>query len=617
MTLGPIARALFGLVACTQRVPFNAACAVLAIAYSTLIFVSVATVPVQALPPLEARSATVPPRSQAATDNAGSQNGTPDVSSHAVGSSQHPGWVGDRNAGLKPRHASPPETRPTVLRNVSLSPSQHPGWIGRSIETRQVERAESGHDRGYTNDDIVTLVLVGDTGFAPSRARVHPKLVRKHGRTLTFEKAMSRIASEIDGDINFANIETVITDRNDLPTRSKKFNFRTHPEGARVLVESGFNLFSLANNHAIDYGRRGAEETLKHVASLRNVGLLGAAGLGGTHDEAASPDIFSLKGQSVAFSSMGIGSGGVYPSRNAGSSAFGQLNINSKDHYNDVVDRLRLSRADYRILSMHYGSELQIRPSSSQIHKWRRETLKAGNIDLILGHHHHVPQGVEMTDGKLIFYGLGNFLHHGTRNMAGLGRCRDWGMLARVHLLPRSQGGFQAEAVEIVPLTDMHVQTRRHSPEQSRRRILALNALAGQLDSKADGSQGLRFKPQKDGRGLFCRFDPDRVLPPQLAALCADYPMGDDAAIARIPKSSCGGTPQRYRSKRIASRSASRSAFRDFRNGSRAKVKRRAKRRSARRRKASRSRRRASRKRARKKQVRKSAAHRRAFQAVR
>ena len=56
-------------------------------------------------------------------------------------------------------------------------------------------------------------------------------------------------------------------------------------------------------------------------------------------------------------------------------------------------------------------------------------------IDLIVGHHAHVVRGVEMTpNGSLIFYGLGNFLHLGTANMTSSGICRDYGLLARVHL---------------------------------------------------------------------------------------------------------------------------------------------------------------------------------------
>ena len=61
-------------------------------------------------------------------------------------------------------------------------------------------------------------------------------------------------------------------------------------------------------------------------------------------------------------------------------------------------------------------------------------------IDLIVGHHAHVVRGVEFA-ASLIFYGLGNFLHLGTANMTSSGICRDYGLMARVHL---RRGRWQA-----------------------------------------------------------------------------------------------------------------------------------------------------------------------------
>ena len=116
----------------------------------------------------------------------------------------------------------------------------------------------------------VTLVLAGDTGLNGSFQPVYASFGLKGGSRLSFEEATPAIAPVINGDINFANLETVVTDRNDLTASLKLFGFRTHPKGVQHLLDRGFNIFSTANNHSMDYGLEGARETLKHRwASLK------------------------------------------------------------------------------------------------------------------------------------------------------------------------------------------------------------------------------------------------------------------------------------------------------------------------------------------------------------
>ena len=111
------------------------------------------------------------------------------------------------------------------------------------------------------DDAGITLVIVGDTGLNGSLQPVRPDAGLRHGTPHVWSTLTSGIAAEINGDLNFANLETVVTDRNDLSAPDKAFNFRSHPAGVRHLVEVGFNLISTANNHSIDFGERGIRET--------------------------------------------------------------------------------------------------------------------------------------------------------------------------------------------------------------------------------------------------------------------------------------------------------------------------------------------------------------------
>ena len=157
------------------------------------------------------------------------------------------------------------------------------------------------------------------------------------------------------------------------------------------------------------------------------------------------------------------------------------------------------------MLSIHYGTEGHVRTDKRQIREWRRHAAMRKDIDLIVGHHAHVVRGVEIVNGKIIFYGLGNFLHHGTPDISRRGPCRSQGLMAKVHLLKTSSGKLKARAIEAIPVTNTHFRPQRYtSVRASHQRVHALNYLARKLDNKKDGAQGVRFTPQADGSGLYC-----------------------------------------------------------------------------------------------------------------
>ena len=279
----------------------------------------------------------------------------------------------------------------------------------------------------------------------------------RHGTPHAWRELTGGIAAEINGDLNFANLETVVTDRNDLSAPDKAFNFRSHPAGVRHLVEVGFNLLSTANNHSIDFGERGMRETLRHLDALEAVGLRAHAGVGIDREAAVRPRDIASKGARLLFSAIGIGAG----SYRATEHRPGQLLYAAPEDFTAMVQRLAGTEGDYRMLSVHYGEERQVMPGAADLRKLRDEAVRAAGIDLVIGHHAHVAAGVQEIEGRLIFYGLGNFLHLGMQDMAGFGICRDYGLLARLHLARGGDGRYRARAIEAVALTGMHVRTER------------------------------------------------------------------------------------------------------------------------------------------------------------
>ena len=375
--------------------------------------------------------------------------------------------------------------------------------------------------------DRMTIVLVGDAGFNATDAQVDAKGWHKGKAVTPFADMTSGIAKDIDGDLAFVNLETVVTDRNDLRPEKKgggdkdaPFHFRSHPAAVKALIDLGFNLFSLANNHASDYGAPGIEETLYHLAIANTERAIAFAGIGSNFEEAIKPACLNLDGTRVGFDAIGIITGDYQRYRATDKSA-GQASYRNRPDFEAVVNKLTALPADYRILSIHYGLEGRVVPDDRQLDEWRGFAVGEKGIDLIVGHHPHVAQGVELDGKSLIFYGLGNFLHPGTTEMTRFGPCRDYGLMAKVHLA-RIDGAWRVEAIEAIPLTNTQTHPERFAAKEAELRINALNHLAAGLDDEPKGAKGVRFTPQSDGSGLYCA-DGAAALGGKIGTLCKDW----------------------------------------------------------------------------------------------
>jgi poly-gamma-glutamate synthesis protein (capsule biosynthesis protein) len=360
-----------------------------------------------------------------------------------------------------------------------------------------------------------TIVIAGDTGLNASFQPVYAGFAIKNGYRIPFADAETDIAPVINGDVNFANLETVVTDRNDLTGSLKLFGFRTHPDGVKTLLGLGFNIFSTANNHSMDYGLDGATETLRQLKAL------GAAhaGLGATREEAAAAQVLERRGIRFAFGGVGIGGSG-YGSLGAGEHRPGQLVPTSERDVDDVTHSLTASGADFKVFSAHYGTEFEVFTAPSDRAMFHR--VLASGVDMVVGHHQHVVAGVEIVDGKPVFYGLGNFLHFGTQDMSQHDMCHDYGLVARVHLAAKPGERLSVRAIEAIPVTGMHIHTRRMAPETSAERVQTLNYLSAKL-----GPTGVRFAVEQDGTGLYCGPGSEQ-LSGSVGALCAAKPVATE-----------------------------------------------------------------------------------------
>ena len=214
------------------------------------------------------------------------------------------------------------------------------------------------------------------------------------------------VAQEIRrADIAFANLESPVLAEPAGPFRIKDtLTFRADPSYPALLAGAGFDVISIANNHAVDFGGRGVVQT--HDA-LRSAGLVAVGGAKTTAD-AKRPAIIRRNGLGVAFLAYTVWSNG-----NPAADADGA--VNQIEMYPLGKDGGRLVRAlkrqpdiDHVVVSVHWGKEQHRHPSAYQ-RLIARRLVNAG-ASVIIGHHPHVLQDIETYKGSIIAYSLGNFV---------------------------------------------------------------------------------------------------------------------------------------------------------------------------------------------------------------
>ena len=356
----------------------------------------------------------------------------------------------------------------------------------------------------------IVVTFGGDVNFARSRETPDPYVVQKFGN-VPIAVTTRNLAPFWDGDVNFINVETVVSDRDGLQDPGKSYVFRSHPESLRHLMRLGVNAFALANNHAQDHGFQGLDDTRTFFAAEgRGDRPLLFAGIG-AGKAAFAPRIFTLRGVRIALSAATFGSGFFAPQGDRVGIAY----VTMPDHYQAVLDGLRRADADLRILSLHYGTENETALDPGQALLFRRG-LEEAKVNLVLGHHPHVVRGVEAVpeQGQAIFYSLGNLLFVGGANRDGATLGLDYGLLGRAYFHRIGQG-WQLSALEVLPLKGVH---RAPHPLEPDRVAPTLNHL-NRLSLRSVGARAVNFSVAgpEGVTGIACFAQP---WGPRAKALC-------------------------------------------------------------------------------------------------
>lgn len=210
----------------------------------------------------------------------------------------------------------------------------------------------------------------------------------------------------MEADITFANLESPLADTG-VPLPGKGIWFRAVPAGVETLLMGGFDIVSLANNHAMDYDAPALLQSIE-ILQANNIVPIGA---GADEKAARKAHIEEINGLTLgwlAYSEMAdLFFSHNYPRRMQAEEGIPGIAPFAESKIVEDIEALK-EQADIVILSLHWGLEYQDIPEEYQRMAARR-LIDAG-ADIILGHHPHCIQGAETYKQGLIVYSLGNFI---------------------------------------------------------------------------------------------------------------------------------------------------------------------------------------------------------------
>ena len=197
--------------------------------------------------------------------------------------------------------------------------------------------------------------------------------------------------------LSFCNFEGPILKEKNIQSIKSGPLIHQNSNAVKILKKAGFKILNLANNHILDYGEDSLRSTINEIKrnDLQFIGIR-------TPNENIYYKNYLIEGNKVSIICCG-------------ENGFGCENyLENKIGYpwlfsSKLVEKIQFLKSKNHtvILSVHAGLEMEYIPLKQFRVKYK-ELCNAG-VDVIIGHHPHVPQGIEKHNNSLIFYSLGNF----------------------------------------------------------------------------------------------------------------------------------------------------------------------------------------------------------------
>jgi poly-gamma-glutamate capsule biosynthesis protein CapA/YwtB (metallophosphatase superfamily) len=369
-----------------------------------------------------------------------------------------------------------------------------PVWLGDTVDVIVPTAPRSGVVDVFIGGDTVfgRRFEDGDSDGIPGDGLIDPLDV-----TPGVKRALSLVKPLYDqADVVIVNLETAVTDRGSIHAR-KPFTLRSEPAILEAIVGEGIDAVTLGNNHVYDF----TEEGMSRMIELVDEAGLGRTGAGRDFDEAKEPLIIEKNGVKMAFISATTIDGrpekvtapdgsieltpdqppyytAERPEENGGQIKGGALGL-SIANVEEALREARDEQSDVEILVIHGGTEY-VDYANPFVGMVARHAIDLG-VDLVVCHHPHVIQPVEIYKGVPILYSIGNLVFDGdfVETMPGL--------IVEARF---SSAGLDEAAVRVVWLED-YVPRPLVGPDavQILKRLQAISASAGTaVDIAPDGS---------------------------------------------------------------------------------------------------------------------------------
>lgn len=243
-----------------------------------------------------------------------------------------------------------------------------------------------------SNNEPIKILFVGDMMFD----RYIREGVKKYGQgdyNYIFEPLKKKLSTY---DLVVGNLEGPITDKESVSVNTQmdernNFVFTFDPAVAKTLFDNNIRLVNLGNNHILNQGANGIEQTKKYLdaAGVQYFGDIGYPEVG-LPSRGSPTSIREINGIKISFVSY---------------------NYSDPDSAEAAVENIKSAKKQSGIVIVcpHWGTEYRVGDPGEAVRTLAHRFIDAG-ADAIIGTHPHVIQNSEVYNGKKIYYSLGNFI---------------------------------------------------------------------------------------------------------------------------------------------------------------------------------------------------------------
>ncbi|GAA0654150.1 CapA family protein [Kitasatospora atroaurantiaca] len=300
-----------------------------------------------------------------------------------------------------------------------------------------------------------------------------------------------RLLDEAAPEVRVLNLETSVT-RSDDFAPGKEVHYRMTPANLPCLEAARPDVCVLANNHVLDFGHLGLEETLGVLASAG----LQTVGAGRDAGTARQPAIVPVDGgRRVVVFAFGTASSGIPSTWAAAEDRAGVYVVSEASDADaaEIVDRVEQVKqpGDVVVASIHWGSNWGYSVSRAQI-RFAHALIDRG-VDVVYGHSSHHPRPVEVYRGRLVLYGCGDFIDD-YEGISGYEQYRDDLRLLYFISVEPDTGELISARMVPVQARKMRLEHASHGDSQWEQEVLdrVSRSFGTRIDLGSDGVPTLR-----------------------------------------------------------------------------------------------------------------------------